>query len=216
MAAVRANFGDSNRRQRSSPIVGNRYQAFTLNRSCCPMAPSSCYSPFREHIVRLRGSSSGASQNDVFALVRVGISTFAITIEGKVNEPFGEQVRDWLHSASDRKRERPPVLWRTSSGWANRFKTIRTLSVAAADRFGCRRSSLQQFKTDRCGNDRYIHSLSDKMRIRCVRATCLPAHSARKRHQIELIATVTRSPIPRRQSSVFIGWATGDPKFLTV
>jgi len=46
------------------------------------------------------------SQNDVFALVRAGGGTFAVTIDGKVNEPFGPVVSDWLKEASDGKRQR--------------------------------------------------------------------------------------------------------------
>src|SRR5271169_1328398 len=59
-----------------------------------------------EHKVPLPGSSLGASQNDVFALARVGDLTFTIMVEGKVREPFGETLGDWLRNASDGKRER--------------------------------------------------------------------------------------------------------------
>src|ERR1700693_1848156 len=59
-----------------------------------------------EHKVPLPGSSRGESQNDVFALVRAGGRTFAIMIEGKVNEAFGDTIGDWLKDASDGKRER--------------------------------------------------------------------------------------------------------------
>src|SRR5262249_29746886 len=59
-----------------------------------------------EYKVALPGASYGASQNDVFALARVGDSTFAIMIEGKVREPFGETIGDWLRNASNGKRER--------------------------------------------------------------------------------------------------------------
>jgi len=97
-----------------------------------------------EHKVPLPGASRGESQSDVFALARAGGRTFAITIEGKVNEPFGETLGDWLQNASDGKRERlaficdllglgsaPPdhiryqLLHRTASAVieAGRFKT---------------------------------------------------------------------------------------------
>lgn len=59
-----------------------------------------------EYKVALPGSSLGASQNDVFALARSGDLTFAIMIEGKVREPFGETLGDWLQNASAGKRER--------------------------------------------------------------------------------------------------------------
>jgi hypothetical protein len=59
-----------------------------------------------EHKVPLPGASHGESQNDVFALVRVGESTLAITIEGKVDEPFAQPLGEWLQTASEGKRER--------------------------------------------------------------------------------------------------------------
>ena len=59
-----------------------------------------------EYKVALPGSSLGASQNDVFALARAGDQTFAIMVEGKVCEPFGETLGDWLRNASAGKHER--------------------------------------------------------------------------------------------------------------
>jgi hypothetical protein len=59
-----------------------------------------------EHKVPLRGASRGESQTDVFALARAGDRTFALAIEGKVSEPFGERLGDWLRNASAGKRQR--------------------------------------------------------------------------------------------------------------
>jgi uncharacterized protein DUF6946 len=59
-----------------------------------------------EYNVSLPPVSRGESQNDVFALARAGGRTFAIMVEGKVSEPFGETVGDWLQNASDDKHER--------------------------------------------------------------------------------------------------------------
>jgi len=59
-----------------------------------------------EYKVPLPGASRGESQNDVFALARAGDLTFAIMVEGKVSEPFGETLGDWLRNASDGKRKR--------------------------------------------------------------------------------------------------------------
>jgi hypothetical protein len=59
-----------------------------------------------EYRVALPGASRGESQSDIFALARAGHRTFAITVEGKVNEPFSETVGDWLQTASDGQRER--------------------------------------------------------------------------------------------------------------
>ncbi|MBI1181716.1 MAG: hypothetical protein GC201_14285 [Alphaproteobacteria bacterium] len=58
-----------------------------------------------EHKVRLPGGAR-ESQNDIFALLRVGERTCAATIEGKVNEAFGPAIGDWLRDASEGKQER--------------------------------------------------------------------------------------------------------------
>ncbi len=54
---------------------------------------------FPEWKVPLPGGSR-ESQNDVFALVRTGATTLAVAVEGKVSEPFGPTVSDWLSSPS--------------------------------------------------------------------------------------------------------------------
>ncbi|WP_435531972.1 DUF6946 family protein [Sinorhizobium fredii] len=61
---------------------------------------------YPEHKVPLPGSRRGESQNDLFALVRAGEQTVAITIEGKVDEPFDQPLGRWLKEASAGKRER--------------------------------------------------------------------------------------------------------------
>jgi len=63
-----------------------------------------------EHKVHLAGSALGASQNDLFALTRVGPRTIAVTIEGKVDEPFDELLSEWLAKASHRKHARLAYL----------------------------------------------------------------------------------------------------------
>ncbi|MCV9962685.1 hypothetical protein OIU34_12315 [Pararhizobium sp. BT-229] len=96
-----------------------------------------------EHKVPLLGGNRD-SQNDVFALIRHGDQTCAATIEGKVNEPFGPTIGEWLSAPSDGKLARmrhicellgfdqtpPPniryqLLHRTASALieAKRFKT---------------------------------------------------------------------------------------------
>jgi Domain of unknown function (DUF6946) len=59
-----------------------------------------------EHKVPLRGSARAESQNDIFALVRAGARTFAVTVEGKVDESFGPPLSQWLENASPGKLER--------------------------------------------------------------------------------------------------------------
>ena len=96
-----------------------------------------------EHKVPLLGGNRD-SQNDIFALIRYDGTTCAATIEGKVNEPFGPTVGEWLKAPSEGKlmrmrhicdvlglAETPPahiryqLLHRTASAMieAKRFKT---------------------------------------------------------------------------------------------
>ncbi len=55
-----------------------------------------------EHKVILPGGAR-ESQNDIFMLAKAGEETISITIEGKVNEPFGPLVKDWMSTATDGK-----------------------------------------------------------------------------------------------------------------
>jgi hypothetical protein len=59
-----------------------------------------------EHRVALAGGSR-ASQTDLFCLARARDGGLvAIAVEGKVDEPFGPLVRDWLTDASPGKHAR--------------------------------------------------------------------------------------------------------------
>lgn len=62
-----------------------------------------------EHKVPLLGGIRD-SQNDVFALIRCGDATSAAMIEGKVNEPFGPSVEEWMREASSGKVKRMSYL----------------------------------------------------------------------------------------------------------
>lgn len=54
-----------------------------------------------------------ASQNDIFVLARSAAGPVSIMVEGKVNEPFGPTLREWLHQASPGKQERLRFLMRS-------------------------------------------------------------------------------------------------------
>lgn len=58
-----------------------------------------------EHKTALPGGRR-ESQSDVFALIRSDEHLIAATIEGKVDEPFGPTVAEWLQDASPGKRTR--------------------------------------------------------------------------------------------------------------
>ena len=58
-----------------------------------------------EHKTPLPGGRR-ASQSDIFALGRHAAGVVACTIEGKVNEPFGPTVGEWLRDPTPGKTER--------------------------------------------------------------------------------------------------------------
>ena len=58
-----------------------------------------------EHKTPLPGGRR-ESQSDVFALIRSEEHLIAATVEGKVDEPFGPTVAEWLQDASPGKRVR--------------------------------------------------------------------------------------------------------------
>ncbi len=62
-----------------------------------------------EHKVPLPGGNT-QSQNDVFALGKVNGQLVAIAIEGKVSEPFGPTVGEWIAEASSGKHKRLKYL----------------------------------------------------------------------------------------------------------
>ena len=62
-----------------------------------------------EYQVPLPGGSR-PSQNDIFILARSDIDFVTIAVEGKVNEPFGPTVADWLKNASSGKKVRLEFL----------------------------------------------------------------------------------------------------------
>ena len=58
-----------------------------------------------EHQVPLPGGSR-PSQSDVWVLARGGTELVSIAVEGKVSEPFGPTLEEWLKDASPGKEER--------------------------------------------------------------------------------------------------------------
>jgi len=62
-----------------------------------------------EHQVPLPGGSR-SSQSDIFVLAKAAQQLISITVEGKVNEPFGPTVDEWLQKSSPGKRKRLSYL----------------------------------------------------------------------------------------------------------
>jgi hypothetical protein len=65
-----------------------------------------------EHKVKLRGAGHD-SQNDVWVLARHSNGLASITVEGKVDESFGDTITEWGKNASAGKRERLAFLTTT-------------------------------------------------------------------------------------------------------
>ena len=64
---------------------------------------------FPEYKVPLPGGRR-ASQSDIFVLAKGNDQLVSITVEGKVSEPFGETIDEWMQDASEGKQERLKFL----------------------------------------------------------------------------------------------------------
>jgi hypothetical protein len=107
-----------------------------------------------EHKVALDGGQR-ESQNDVFALIRFDDQTSAVTIEGKVNEPFGPTVGDWFVTPSAGKLARMRSLC-AILGWGDappthiRYQLMHRTASALIE--------ARRFKTDEAAM--LVHSFS--------------------------------------------------------
>lgn len=63
-----------------------------------------------EYKVPLKPYRSKSSQNDIFVLAKGNYGLVSIMVEGKVDEPFGETVREWMRSDRGGKKERLAFL----------------------------------------------------------------------------------------------------------
>ena len=156
-----------------------------------------------EHKTPLPGGSR-ESQSDVFALGRHARGLVACAVEGKVNEPFGPTVGEWMRDASPGKHERlahilgllgisdcPPevhyqLLHRTAS------------ALIEAERF-CADSAAM-----------LVHSFSAERRWfdAFLRFAALLGTQAE-------VGTACAVPVPSGKRLV-LGWACGDQRFLSM
>ena len=63
-----------------------------------------------EHQVPLPPFRAQASQNDIWVLARCPTGLVSITVEGKVGEPFGPTIKEWMSNPSPGKKERLDYL----------------------------------------------------------------------------------------------------------
>lgn len=158
-----------------------------------------------EYKVSLPRASRGESQNDVFALALAGDRTFAIMVEGKVSEPFGETLGDWLQNASDGKRERLAFICDQLG-----------LTLPLPDHIYCqllhRTASAvieaRRFKTDAAAM--IVHSFSQEKKWFEAFKQFASLFDVATGEAKELIAVRSNTTAP-----LYIGWACGDCRFLT-
>ena len=154
-----------------------------------------------EHKVPLPGGRK-ESQNDVFALLRVGAQTISVTVEGKVNEPFGPTIGEWFANPSTGKQERLAFL-RTTLGLSEpvsdeiHYQLLhRTASaVIEAERFGTNAAAMivHSFSTE----NRWFEAFRDFAHLFGIE----PGVD-------ELVTVNTKSRTP-----LYLGWAAGDRRF---
>jgi hypothetical protein len=164
--------------------------------------PASLLLALPEHKVPLPGGRT-ESQSDIFALIRHGDRTCAATIEGKVDEPFGPTLGEWLAAPSPGKLARlaylcellcidqpPPevryqLLHRTASALieARRFKTDEAAMI------------VHSFSRGRKWFDDFV-----------VFAALLGCAATPDTPHVLMLSS---------GQALRIGWATGDPAFLT-
>src|ERR1700722_2731910 len=156
-----------------------------------------------EHKVRLPGASRGESQNDVFALARAGNVIFAIGVEGKVNEPFGEPLGDWLKNASVGKHERLEYI-------CNLLPISLPLPERVYYRLLHRTASAvieaQRFKTDAAAMIVHSFSADKKWFKEFAQFASL--------FNVDIAANELVAVRPNGNPPLYIGWACGDCRFL--
>ena len=155
-----------------------------------------------EHKVDLPGGVR-PSQSDLFVLLRQQQATIACTVEGKVDEPFGPTVGEWLEATTRGKVQRLEFLCQTL-GLALplpnnlRYQLLhRSVSAIVESR---------RFKTDYAAM--IIHSFSTTSKWfedYSFFISLLGGHAE--------IGKMERIKLPCGITMLF-GWAKGDPKFL--
>lgn len=155
-----------------------------------------------EHKVPLSGSSLGASQSDLFAIVRAGGKTIAAMIEGKVDESFDRTLGQWLVNASPGKLRRlaqicdllglaqplPPDVY---------YQLLHRTAAAVLE--------ARRFKTDAACMIVHSFSPTAKWFDAFERFAALFGQRA-ERGRLIAIAPAASPPL-------YAGWATGDPRF---
>lgn len=157
-----------------------------------------------EYKVPLPGGAR-ESQNDLFALVRHNHTTCAMMVEGKVNEPFGPTIGDWFRAPSPGKMTRMQHLCEVlgfdkTPAEHVRYQLLHRAASALIE--------AERFRTDEAAM--IVHSFSPtSMWFQDFAAfAALFDIEAKKGEPAE--ATLSNGKKLR------IGWAQGDPSYLSV
>lgn len=155
-----------------------------------------------EHKTPLPGGRR-ETQCDVFALMKCDGDTYAVAIEGKVDEPFGPTVGEWLVDASPGKRQRITAI----CGYLGlpepvpghiRYQLLHRTAAAVIE--------AERFKTDRAAM--IVHSFSPKSRwFEDYAAFCALFDIEAKANGASTIS------LPGGRQ-LLLGWAAGTPEFL--
>jgi hypothetical protein len=154
-----------------------------------------------EHKVALPGGRR-ESQCDVFALVRSTEEVIACAIEGKVDEPFGPTLGEWLEGASVGRRKRLAYISEILGVEAEREPSIRyqllhrtAAAVIEADRFMAAAAAM------------IVHSFSPTQRW--LQDFTIFARLMK----LELtLGAAGRAVLPSGKP-LYLGWASGDQRF---
>jgi hypothetical protein len=156
-----------------------------------------------EHKVDLPGGGR-PSQTDLFALVRRGEYTISCAIEGKVSEPFGPTIQEWLVDASTGKIQRLNYLCRLLGLVQPLAPTLR---YQLLHRSASAIIEAARFKTDEAAM--IVHSFSTTAIWFGDFAVFIDLFGL-KAIRDRLLTVKLPSGLP-----MHFGWATGDPDFLT-
>jgi len=155
-----------------------------------------------EYKVALPGGSR-ASQNDLFALLRCADKTICMTVEGKVNEPFGPTIGEWLSTPTKGKKTRLEFLKKLLSLPETlpdglHYQLLHRAASAAIE--------ARRFKTDAAAM--IVHSFSPKKMWFEAYALFLDLLGAPDTSG-DLVSVRLSDGVP-----LYLGWAVGDQKFL--
>lgn len=157
-----------------------------------------------EHKVNLPGGGR-PSQTDLFALLRRGEETIACAIEGKVDEPFGPTIAEWLTDSSPGKSKRLAYIC-ALLGLAQPLPP--TLRYQLLHRSASAVIEAGRFKTDEAAM--VVHSFSPTAMSFGDFASFVSLYGVAAER--DRLATV-RLP---SGLAMHLGWATGDPRYLSM